>query len=133
MRAGVYMVRPDPTEPWEALPTEQLQGAPTDRTFYMADVDEIGLDGSVTLSLWESPSGRALYGNLGVLRPEERSGPEPRPGDRLLIWTWSELPGEGVVQLRRYIKVERRVLTDAEKQELLKLAASLESEGAESP
>lgn len=128
MRAGVYMTRPDPTEPWEQLPDGALHSAPLDRAFYVADVDEVHDDGTVSLTLWESPSGRALYGSLPPLPPQDRDGPEPAPGDRLLIWTWRELPGGGERRTRRFVRVLRRELTDEEREELRRLAAELEPE-----
>lgn len=135
MRAGTFTVRPDPVEPWDEIPAGVLRGAPLDRAFYLADVDEVDEEGNASLTLWESPSGRALYGSLPPLDEHERLGPEPAPGDRLWIWTWRELPGAGEVVTRRYVKVERRELTEEEKFEMLERAARLEAasrEGSES-
>lgn len=126
MRAGTYTVRPEPTEPWDQLPEGVLQGASLDRAFYVADVDEVDEEGNASLTLWESPSGRALYGSLPPLPPHERLGPEPSPGDRLRIWTWRELPGAGEVVPRRFVQVERRELTEQERDALRRLAEELE-------
>lgn len=127
MRAGTFTVRDEPVEPWDHLPDGVLRSAPLDRAFYLADVDEVDEEGNASLTLWESPSGRALYGSLPPLEAHERLGPEPAPGDRLWIWTWRELPGGGASVTRRFVKVERRELTEEEKREMLERAARLEA------
>lgn len=127
MRAGTFTVRAEPDEPWAQIPSGVLRAAPLDRAFYLADVDEVDEEGNVALTLWESPSGRALYGSLPPLGEDERLGPEPAPGDRLWIWTWRELPGRGEVQTRRFVKVERRDLTEDERREMLARAERIEA------
>ena len=131
MRAGSFVVRTDTGDPWADLPVGVLKSAPLDRAFYLADVDEVDEQGRASLSLWEAPSGRALYGSIGPLAPNEREGPEPAAGDRLLIWTWRELPGAGQVLPRRFVRVERRALSDEDRQSLLRLAQELEAEQTE--
>jgi hypothetical protein len=64
---------------------------------------------------------------MATLEAHERVGPEPAPGDRLWIWTWRELPGGGESVTRRFVKVERRELTEEEKREMLERAARLEA------
>lgn len=127
MRAGTFSLRPDPPDPWDELPGDVLGGAPLDRAFYLADVDEVDELGNASLTLWESPSGRALYGSLPALDPKDRQGPEPAPGDRLWIWTWRELAGGSAPVPRKFVRVERRELTVQERGELLVLAEELEN------
>lgn len=127
MRAGTFTMRAEPVEPWGEIPAGVLQGAPLDRAFYLADVDEVDEEGNASLTLWECPSGRALYGSLPRLDERDRLGPDPAPGDRLWIWTWRELLGPGEEVTRRFVKVERRELTEEEKEYLRQLADELEA------
>lgn len=125
MRAGDHLVHINRAEVWSEI-AQKLDGAPNRRAFYAGRVDEVDLKGGVHATLYEWPSGRAIFVALDGLLAEELEGPAPAPGDVLHVWTWIELPGGGRRVVRRFVHVLRRALSEEEREELRRIAKELE-------
>jgi hypothetical protein len=86
-------------EPWPAEVVGQLQGAPQRAAIYLGRVEEVGPKGELTVTVWETPSGREAVTTLSagdaVILPELTTEQRPEIGDLLRIWTWIELDERG--------------------------------------
>ena len=103
-------------DPWENLPPNRMEGAPTNREFFWGRVEDV-VEGEIVTTLWSWPSGREMI--VALPRDGDLVATNGvRWGDLVAVWTWQELPGSGVVSDRRFALVIRRVLDDSERASL---------------
>lgn len=116
------------TDPWEALPDDAVGGAPMNRELFLGRVEEVESEGIVA-TVWSWPSGREA---MVVVPRDDRVEDHgaARWGDLIAIWTWQELPGGGGVNDRRFARVYRRRLTEAERASLRALLGHAPEDGA---
>lgn len=109
------------------------QSAPLLPSFYLGRVEEVSPAGEVLAVLWERLSGRELTTELSS-ETHFTVGDRPVAGDLLRLWTWVELreQAEGRCEQVNRVRAEREPprLTEAERQRLAELAATLRLEAA---
>lgn len=59
---------------------------------------------TITVTLWEYPSGRELSAVLGI--DAHLEGHTPREGQRIRVWTWMEYPGGGKRRPRVLVELD---------------------------
>lgn len=76
----------------------RMVNAPQRPALYRGRVEEVGDDGELTVTVWETPGGREGVTSIRWGAPETVQLPPegaPSPGDMLRIWTWIELGAGG--------------------------------------